>query len=344
MSITVAATQPPPPPKTTPLLEALKAEKSAHKDKEAILRNHAHYKELPSGSNASKKEDAKKKGITAPASKQAEHAQVGKKGPRKAALAQKGQPQSQGTVAAPTKTPGSSNSAPSAKIPSGTKASRSGREHQGRQQQMKAPAAASTATPPIQAVVGSEGTNSTTTTTTTAAAQPPATPTASRRARPVIGLASRQFEAALSGAGVGSTGERKPRREREGDKDKAGGSGGGNAAANGDKPSPRKDRGGRRKEDKAGGAGPGSSAGSQPPPARIPSILQRSEGASPTILQREGQLPVAVMRPTEVGSSSKEIVSGPAVGSVPRSDSAGGRGHARRGRGRGRGGAIRGGG
>ncbi|KAJ8457766.1 hypothetical protein ONZ45_g18186 [Pleurotus djamor] len=39
----IASTQPAPAPTTTPLLEALKAEKSAAKDREAILRNHPHY-------------------------------------------------------------------------------------------------------------------------------------------------------------------------------------------------------------------------------------------------------------------------------------------------------------
>ncbi|TFY75793.1 hypothetical protein EWM64_g8219 [Hericium alpestre] len=47
-------------PTSTPLLEALKAEKSAQKDKEAIQRNHAHYKEA-----AAKKDDVKKKAAPA---------------------------------------------------------------------------------------------------------------------------------------------------------------------------------------------------------------------------------------------------------------------------------------
>ena len=62
----VAASQPPPQPTTTPLLEALKAEKSAQKDKEAILRAHAHYKD-PSVAASAKKDD-KKKGAAKPAS------------------------------------------------------------------------------------------------------------------------------------------------------------------------------------------------------------------------------------------------------------------------------------
>ena len=57
--------QPAPHPTTTPLLEALKAEKSAQKDKEAILRNHAHYKDpaaLAAAAASTKKGDKKKDG------------------------------------------------------------------------------------------------------------------------------------------------------------------------------------------------------------------------------------------------------------------------------------------
>ncbi|CAA7266188.1 unnamed protein product [Cyclocybe aegerita] len=54
----IASTRPASPPKTTPLLEALKAEKSANKDKEAILRNHAHYNQIMVPS--SRKEEKKK--------------------------------------------------------------------------------------------------------------------------------------------------------------------------------------------------------------------------------------------------------------------------------------------
>lgn len=57
MDTLVAVSQSPPAPKTTPLLEALKAEKLAQKDRETILRSHAHYKDA----GASKREEAKKK-------------------------------------------------------------------------------------------------------------------------------------------------------------------------------------------------------------------------------------------------------------------------------------------
>ncbi|KAF8893014.1 Smg-4/UPF3 family-domain-containing protein [Infundibulicybe gibba] len=82
----IASSQPAPQPKTTPLLEALKAEKSASKDKEAILRNHAHYKEHPrtqAGQAARAKEEAKKKGSALP-NKPTESGPSGKK-PKKPA-------------------------------------------------------------------------------------------------------------------------------------------------------------------------------------------------------------------------------------------------------------------
>ena len=41
----VAASQPPPEPKSTPLLDALRAEKQAQRDKETILKAHAHYRD-----------------------------------------------------------------------------------------------------------------------------------------------------------------------------------------------------------------------------------------------------------------------------------------------------------
>ena len=47
---------------STPLLDALKAEKSAQRDKEAIQRNHAHYKDA---AHASKKDESKKKAAAA---------------------------------------------------------------------------------------------------------------------------------------------------------------------------------------------------------------------------------------------------------------------------------------
>lgn len=90
---TVGAAQIVTQPTTTPLLEALKAEKSAQRDKEAILRNHAHYKESVA---AAKREEAKKKAV---AIAQKQSVEIGssmskkeKKAAAAAAAAQKGSP------------------------------------------------------------------------------------------------------------------------------------------------------------------------------------------------------------------------------------------------------------
>ena len=86
------------PPTTTPLLEALKAEKSAQKDKEAILRNHAHYKDpstLASLTSGPKHADSKKKGGASAGGKDKAVAEnsagPSKKASKKAAAAAKAQ-------------------------------------------------------------------------------------------------------------------------------------------------------------------------------------------------------------------------------------------------------------
>ena len=50
-------------PASTPLLDALKAEKSVQRDKVAIQRNHPQYKDA---ARASKKDDSKEKAAAAP--------------------------------------------------------------------------------------------------------------------------------------------------------------------------------------------------------------------------------------------------------------------------------------
>lgn len=91
----VASTQPAPAPTSTPLLEALKAEKSAQKDKEAIQRNHAHYKDpivasgLAPPVGGSKKEDTRKRSSGAPPPSKATETQPSKKVSKKAAAAAK---------------------------------------------------------------------------------------------------------------------------------------------------------------------------------------------------------------------------------------------------------------
>ena len=142
----------------------------------------------------------------------------------------------------------------------------------------------------------------------TPAANPPP------RRRPVIGVASRHFEAALSGAGVNpSLGERKSRREKEqdGQKETAGSGASGAPPAVSDAkpapPSPKRDRGARPTKDVAMGSA-------------IPTV---------TILQ---SLPRIDDPPTQGEASA------PSQTNIPSGQAAGGGGRGRRGRGRGRGG------
>lgn len=172
---TVASTQPAPEPKTTPLLEALRADKLAQKDKETILKAHAHYHR--DGRVAAQMD----KGKGAAASRQADDGGAGRKGKRGG---KKGEIAKDNVGSVATKGgPGKSGSSP-AKPGRGTR-------------ERDAPSA----------------------TTTTGSEAVEATKERDRRTRPAInfGIASRQFEAALSGAGVLSTGgpERKSRRERD---------------------------------------------------------------------------------------------------------------------------------
>ncbi|KAH8829185.1 Smg-4/UPF3 family-domain-containing protein [Flagelloscypha sp. PMI_526] len=172
------------PPKTTPLLEALKADKQAAKDKQAILANHAHHKD--SAISIHKKEAHKKK-----ADKDAE----GKKGDQTPAPSKKAAKR----AAAAAKAAAGSNQpqppvAPKANKSKGPKAPRP---------DIQTP---TIITNPRNSVVQAPDSNA-----TTSPAGPQATPTA-RRGRPVFGgLGTRQFEAALSGAGVTNA----PRTRRE---------------------------------------------------------------------------------------------------------------------------------
>jgi regulator of nonsense transcripts 3 len=140
------------PPKTTPLLEALKAEKQAQKDKEAIIRNHAHYKDLTNGPPPSVlRKEEKRKAAARPSRK---HAVKNIKG------------------AAPAPAP-----APAPKPPKDTPTPS---------------VTAATAPAPAQPQVNDGA---------------PSVVASARRGRPILGLGSRQFEAALSG--VGAAGGRK---------------------------------------------------------------------------------------------------------------------------------------
>ncbi|KZV74977.1 hypothetical protein PENSPDRAFT_741883 [Peniophora sp. CONT] len=173
----IASTISAPQPTSTPLLEALKAEKSAQKDKEAILRNHAHYKEI--------KKDDKKKGAAAASTSTAAPsaaapgkdapATLGKRAAKKAAAAQK-------AAAAAEKEKGKEKAAPAA--------SGSGAPAKSAPPTPKKKGAAAAATPATADTTAPVETS-------TAASEPSA-----RRQRPVIAPSSRALEAALSGAGV----------------------------------------------------------------------------------------------------------------------------------------------
>jgi regulator of nonsense transcripts 3 len=290
----VASTQPVPQPKSTPLLEALKAEKSANKDKEAILRNHAHYSQIIPP--VSRKED-KKKNIPAP------------------------QPQASKATEGTSVTDSGSVPKSTADGPV-TEAIKP----------VKAPRARAPRPPKNQSNNPSQNS-----TVDDAAAAPSEAP--ARRSRPVIGLASRQFEAALSGVGGR---DRRSKRERGKEKEPpapAGNDDGpssesapasssaavpvpprhGASATGSDEVEPRSS-GSPKKERTRRGGGRGGGGGA--PPVKISGILQRTDTApapapSAAIEQDEGLVNTTV-------NFTASVVGG------------GNRG--RRGRGRGRGG------
>ncbi|KAH0831283.1 Smg-4/UPF3 family-domain-containing protein [Lanmaoa asiatica] len=264
--------KPPPPPTTTPLLEALKAEKTAQKDKEAILRNHAHYKDAAASGTSSKREEFKKKvAVVAPqAAKQPESSAPLSKKAKKAAVLAAVQKASSTQVQDGQGPPGKSQStaAPSSTKPI-TPVSIAGhvprhrppkephtRSHPGNRDtsepvptsssvSVSGPAPTKPGTAPPPPVATENG--------------PPSSPVpvhaqgqGQRKIRPVIGL-GRQFEAALNGAGVavgpGSGGDRKKR-------DRGGESGSGSGVTE-------------------GGAGKGKRREERVPASVVPSILQR---------------------------------------------------------------------
>lgn len=251
----VASTQPVPQPKSTPLLEALKAEKSANKDKEAILRNHAHYSQIIPP--ASRKED-KKKNIPAPqpqASKASEGTSVTDSGSVSKSTAD-------GPVTEATKP-------------------------------VKAPRVRAPRPPKNQSNNPSQNV-----TVDDAAATPSEVP--ARRSRPVIGLASRQFEAALSGV---SGRDRRPKRERGKEKESPAPAGNDNGpssesvpasssvavpvpsrqganATGSDEVEPRSSSSPKKERTRrSGGRGGGGGGGGGPPPVKISGILQRGDTA-----------------------------------------------------------------
>ncbi|KAI6020234.1 Smg-4/UPF3 family-domain-containing protein [Pisolithus microcarpus] len=345
----VAAAQPAPPPTTTPLLEALKAEKLAQKDKETILRSHAHYKE---SAIAAKKEETKKKAaavVQAQAATQATGAtqksanegggtpQPMSKKSRKAAIAaQKAAAQdthSPVRIAVKPSPSVASAAAPNV-APAPPTVSRSHRDRPSKGQKAAAAASAQvrateiiSPAPPTSAPasLATEGGAPTTPSLTP-------TPTPVRRGRPVVGI-GRHLEAALNGV-VGGGGERKRRGEKEKEKEKEAGSvsspaGGGategknstvgsvtGPGSSGGKRKEYHSSGGKQKEDKpTTGGGTGGT-----------SVLQRSEASD-----LMGDVAIVQRPDTQPGPHADAPPSG-----------RGGSGGKRGGRGRGRG-AHRGG-
>jgi regulator of nonsense transcripts 3 len=210
---------------SAPLLNALKAEKSGQLDKEAIQRNHAHYKDA---AHASKKDESKKKaaaaGFTSEAKQSGESAApLGKRAARAAAAAAQKASAQPGPATQPK--PGTASAAPPAAKPSPASPSKGKSGRGGGKQPPKPPStsagqaasAAASSSPPMDAGAGGP-----VSATASAPAPAPALAPASsdgpgRRSRPVLGLASRQFEAVLSGAGVTKGGSR---REHAGEKEK----------------------------------------------------------------------------------------------------------------------------
>ena len=356
---TVAANQAPPMPKTTPLLEALKAEKSANKDKEAILRNHAHYKDpaILASTNAlrgatagaasfAKDEVGKKKGGPSAQPRETASADVGKKGKKvqvtQAAVAK--QQQAAAAAAAkkehapsPKLSRAARQQAAAARVAAAGQATAQSQAQTSDNRPAEAPPVASSSSGESGGVAAA-----TSVPPASVAANVGAAVAASRRGRPIVGLASRHLQAALSQVGAAAI-ERK-RRERE--KEAAAKEGTSANAAEGSaesgqgrelgtdvatpttpeppadrevKPgspsSPRRDR--RRKGHHEGGL-------------KIPSIMQRPDGVPPPALQRDapGQVLPSPARP-QVTSSDSVVHNGPPGGHPPRGP--------RRGRGRGRG-------
>ncbi|KAI9511371.1 Smg-4/UPF3 family-domain-containing protein [Russula earlei] len=323
LEMLVASTERPAMPASTPLLDALKAEKSAQRDKEAIQRNHPHYKD----SQISKREESKKKATAAPTAAGATSelkqsgestAPLGKRAAKRAAAAaaqkasaQPGpatQPKAGNAPAAPTGKPSSS--------PSKGKSARGGKHHTSAQVQARGTQAPkSSSTPPGQAAPAilsnppseTGGGTSTSTPTSAPALAPASSDNPGRRSRPVLGIASRHFEAALSGAGVSKSGAGKRERGQEKEKEKG-------PAKDGRE---KRDGGGRREEDDARAAAP------------QPGVLP-----APTILQREAKQPPS--RPSQHAPSADATSPGAAPSPDSNMSPHTHRGGGKRGRGRGR--------
>lgn len=326
LEMLVASTERPAMPASTPLLDALKAEKSAQRDKEAIQRNHPHYKDA---AQASKREESKRKAAAASsAAAESKHsgeptAPLGKRAARRAAAAQKASAQAgsaaqvkSGNAPSETKTPSSS--------PSKGKSARGGKHppklSSTTPNQAAAPAI-SPSSPPKET-----GARPPTPTSAAPTLSPAFSDSSGRRPRPVLGIASRHFEAALSGAGVSKGGNRRERgAEKDEEKEKE------KELVKDAPPREKREGGGRRKKDDDAHQASGGGA--------VPATTQPGVLPAPTILQREAKHPPprsshqAPSADTTSGSTTAPDTNHPTPSS---------RGSGKRGRGRGRGGRGRG--
>lgn len=210
-------------PKSTPLLDALRAEKLAQKDKETILKAHAHYRDAQvrgassqlDAIQASKRDkepdDVRRKGKQPDDAPGSSRGKKNRRGDKKEKEKEKdGQSSITSASTQPPSTPKVAHHGPSK-----TSQSPPTKPLNARQQHRDAPQVAE---------IASVATESTETGGKTSG--PPEKNVQKehdRRPRPGIGLglASRHFEAALTGAGVVTPpGERKTRRERERERDK----------------------------------------------------------------------------------------------------------------------------
>ncbi|KAN0109074.1 Smg-4/UPF3 family domain containing protein [Russula decolorans] len=334
LEMLVASTERPAMPASTPLLDALKAEKSTQRDKEAIQRNHPHYKDA---AHASKREEAKRKAAAAASSAAAESkhsgestAPLGKRAARRAAAAaaaaQKTSAQA-GSVAQVKSGNAPSETKPPSSSPSKGKSARGGKHPPKLSSTSPSQAAAATSpsSPPKET-----GAQATTPTSAVPTLSPAFSDSSGRRPRPVLGIASRHFEAALSGAGVSKGGSRRERgaekdEEKEKEKEKE-------LVKDGPPQREKREGGGRRKRDddaqqaSGGGAAP---ATTQPGVLPVPMILQREVKHPPP--RSSHQAPSA---DATSGSTTAPDTNHPTPPS---------RGSGKRGRGRGRGGRGRGG-
>ncbi|KAI1785701.1 hypothetical protein LXA43DRAFT_1113824, partial [Ganoderma leucocontextum] len=248
-----ASTQPAPFPTTTPLLEALKAENTGARGR---VDEEGRKKKEGAGGAKEKVADS--------------GAGSSKKGAKKAAAAAKAGAQSQTPGASKDTTKGTSTKQGGSKPPKPPRERTGATPASG-----TAPAASSSI--PASAPTAASAATATSSTPRDSTAAP------SRRSRPVLGLASRQFEAALSGAGV----ERKSRREREKEKEKEKGSGVSTSTATA-----------------ATDAPPAPASKPKPKEEKRERALRRG-GAPPTILQRDTP-PKILARPPEAAQGSGE--------------------------------------